>query len=118
MLNHTLSIHLVPRSAVLVIGFAFFALSMWAAPALAGPTAVAVQKVGSCPSGYSTSGDYCNPGASARYAVEKVGSCPSEYSTSGAYCLASSDNSRHAMAKTGSCPSGYSTSGAYCLSSH
>ncbi len=26
---------------------------------LASPTAVAVHKVGSCPSGYTTSGDYC-----------------------------------------------------------
>ena len=82
----------------------------------AGPAASAVPRVGSCPSGYSTSGDYCNPSSSARYAVPKVGSCPSGYSTSGNYCLASSDSSGHAVIKGGSCPSGYSTSGAYCLS--
>ena len=56
---------------------------------VAGPATVALPKVGSCPSGYSTSGDYCNPSSSARYAVVKVGSCPSGYSTSGDYCLSS-----------------------------
>jgi len=49
-------------------------------------------------------------------AVPKVGSCPSGYSTSGDYCLAISDSSKHALPKTGSCPSGHSTSGDYCLS--
>ena len=51
----------------------------------ASPKASPVQKVGSCPSGYSTSGAYCNPSSSARFAVIKTGSCPSGYSTSGAY---------------------------------
>jgi hypothetical protein len=72
---------------------------------------------GSCPSGYSQSGNYCNPSSSARYAVPKVGSCPSGYSQSGNYCLASGSNSRLAVPKVGSCPSGYSQSGDYCLSS-
>ena len=84
--------------------------------ATADPAAVPVPKVGSCPSGYSTSGSYCNPGSSARFAMPKVGSCPSGYSTSGDYCLAGS-GARHAIPKSGSCPSGYSTSGDYCLSS-
>ncbi len=83
---------------------------------LAQPAPVALPKTGSCPSGYSTSGNYCAPGSGARFAVPKVGSCPSGYSTSGDYCLAS-PGARHAMPKTGSCPSGYSTSGDYCLSS-
>ena len=78
--------------------------------------AVPLPKVGACPSGYSTSGNYCTPGSSARFAVQKTGACPSGYSTSGAYCLAGS-NARHAVPKAGSCPSGYSTSGDYCLSS-
>ena len=85
-------------------------------PALAAPPAEPVAKVGSCPSGYSTSGAYCRPGSSARYAVVKVGSCPSGYSTSGEYCLAGSGTTRLAVPKGGSCPSGFSTSGAYCLS--
>ncbi|MFN8773920.1 MAG: hypothetical protein ACK52M_11305 [bacterium] len=87
-----------------------------AADLLAQPAAVALPKTGSCPSGYSTSGNYCVPGSGARFALPKVGSCPSGYSTSGDYCLAS-QGARHAMPKTGSCPSGYSTSGDYCLSS-
>jgi hypothetical protein len=75
-------------------------------------------KQGSCPSGYSQSGNYCSPSSSsARFAVPKVGSCPSGYSQSGDYCLASGPNSRLAVPKVGSCPSGFSQSGDYCLSS-
>ena len=88
----------------------------WAGAAHAEPAAAPVPKVGACPSGYSTSGNYCAPGGSARFALAKVGACPSGYSTSGAYCLAGT-GARHAVPKTGSCPSGYSTSGEYCLSS-
>lgn len=76
--------------------------------------AQALPKNGSCPSGYSTSGNYCNPGSNARFAIQKTGSCPSGYSTSGNYCLAGS-NARYAIPKSGSCPSGHSTSGKYCL---
>jgi len=96
--------------SILAITFAATAV------AKADPAAVPVPKVGSCPSGYSTSGSYCNPGSSARFAMPKVGACPSGYSTSGDYCLAGA-NARHAIPKGGSCPSGYSTSGDYCLSS-
>ena len=91
-------------------------LALCSAGLFAQPAPVALPKTGSCPSGYSTSGNYCAPGSGARFAVPKVGSCPSGYSTSGDYCLAS-PGARHAMPKTGSCPSGYSTSGDYCLSS-
>ena len=84
-------------------------------PVLAGPKAQAVPKVGFCPSGYSTSGNYCKPSSNARYALVKVGFCPSGYSTSGDYCLANSSTGRHALPKDGFCPSGYSTSGDYCL---
>ncbi len=81
--------------------------------------AQAVPKVGTCPSGYHTSGSACVPNSQergARPALAKVGTCPSGYHTSGDYCLASNDRAKHAIPKTGSCPSGYHTSGAYCLS--
>ena len=80
------------------------------------PPAQPLPKQGSCPSGYSQSGNYCNPGSNARYAVLKEGSCPSGYSQSGNFCLAG-PNARLAVPKRGSCPSGYSQSGDYCLSS-
>ena len=79
-------------------------------------TAAPLLKQGSCPSGFSTSGNYCTPSSNARFAVAKVGSCPSGYSTSGNYCLASS-NAKYAVPKVGNCPSGYSSSGDYCLRS-
>jgi hypothetical protein len=92
------------------------AVSMLATSAVASPPAQPLPKQGSCPSGYSQSGSYCNPGSNARYALLKQGSCPSGYSQSGDYCLAGS-NARLAVPKQGSCPSGYSQSGNYCLSS-
>lgn len=82
-------------------------------------SAQAVPKVGTCPSGYHTSGAACVANSrrgGARPALAKIGTCPSGYHTSGSYCLASSDKAKHAIPKTGTCPSGYSTSGAYCLS--
>jgi len=79
--------------------------------------AQAVPKVGTCPSGYHTSGAACVPQLDAGPAPPRVGSCPSGYHTSGDYCLGSRE-ARHAIPKTGACPSGYFTSGAYCLSSH
>ncbi|MPR11785.1 hypothetical protein FS320_33035 [Microvirga tunisiensis] len=80
--------------------------------------AQALPKVGTCPSGYHTSGSACIPnsrGEAARPALPKVGSCPSGYHTSGDYCLGY-EGAQHAFPKTGACPSGYHTSGAYCLS--
>ncbi|PWL23641.1 MAG: hypothetical protein DCO99_00495 [Synechococcus sp. XM-24] len=73
-------------------------------------------KLGSCPSGYYSSGGYCQPGASARGAIEKNGSCPSGFYSSGNYCLSSASNQRQAIHKRGSsCPSGWFSSGKYCL---
>ncbi len=72
-------------------------------------------KVGSCPSGYATSGNYCVPGQQARLALEKRGTCPSGYATSGAYCLAG-HAARPAVPKRGAtCPAGWATSGDFCL---
>jgi hypothetical protein len=107
----TVNSNLVCRAAL-----AAALLASLASPSRAEPAAAPVPKVGACPSGYSTSGNYCTPGSSARFALPKVGACPSGYSTSGDYCLAGS-NARLALPKAGSCPSGYSTSGDYCLSS-
>jgi hypothetical protein len=73
-------------------------------------------KQGSCPSGYSSSGNYCNPSSSARFALPKIGGCPTGYSQSGGYCLAGKD-AHLAVPKSGSSPSGFSQSGDYCLSS-
>ena len=72
-------------------------------------------KEGNCPSGYTSSGNYCKPGNGARFALPKHGSCPSGYTTSGSYCLAG-NGARYAIPKAGNCPSGYITSGGYCLS--
>jgi hypothetical protein len=81
--------------------------------------AQAVPKVGTCPSGYHSSGGACIPNSherGARPALIKAGPCPSGYHSSGDYCLASSDGAKHAIPKNGPCPSGYHSSGAYCLS--
>ena len=86
-----------------------------AGAAFALPPATPIARNGSCPSGYSQSGNYCTPGSSARYAVARNGSCPSGYSQSGNYCVASSNSSKTAIPRNGSCPSGYSQSGNYCL---
>jgi len=78
--------------------------------------AQAVPKVGTCPSGYRSSGGACLPySKSPRPALPKIGTCPSGYHSSGDYCLGY-ENAKHAVPKTGSCPSGYHSSGAYCLS--
>lgn len=98
-----------------------------AAAALIGftPAALAQQpvqplpKVGGCPMGYTTSGDYCVPSKSGntRGAIEKLGnSCPMGFTSSGNYCLSSPSNTRQAMEKRGnSCPIGWFSSGRYCV---
>jgi hypothetical protein len=62
-------------------------------------SAVALPKVGSCPSGYLTSGAYCLAGNNAKHAIRKSGSCPSGYMTSGRYCLNGSNRQRINFAK-------------------
>jgi hypothetical protein len=80
------------------------------------PVTALVRQGGSCPSGYATSGDYCLPGAEARYALARTdGSCPTGYAPSGNFCLASSSSSRYAMPRYGTCPAGFASNGGYCL---
>lgn len=74
-----------------------------------------IAKLGSCPTGYLTSGDYCVPRTDARPAIEKQGPCPPGYLSSGSYCLAR-EQARPVIPKVGSsCPTGWSTSGRYCV---
>jgi hypothetical protein len=75
---------------------------------------VAVPKVGSCPSGYSGSGNDCVPRSGAGYAMFKEGSCPSGYTGSGQYCVGR-PGVGEAVPKNGSCPSGYTSSGNDCV---
>jgi hypothetical protein len=81
----------------------------------AAPPAAPLPRDGSCPSGYYSSGNYCVPSTSARFALVRRGSCPSGYYSSGNYCVASSDDSHLAILRAGSCPSGYYSSGDYCV---
>ena len=45
--------------------------------------------------------------AMAQAPVQKVGSCPSGYHQSSNYCIPSSSSAAPALPKVGSCPSGY-----------
>jgi hypothetical protein len=102
------------RSVLTSVTYVSTAILLLADPAYA----QAVPKVGTCPSGYHTSGSACVPNSqerAVRPALPKVGSCPSGYHTSGDYCLGY-EGARHAIPKNGACPSGYHSSGAYCLS--
>jgi hypothetical protein len=46
-----------------------------------------IEKIGECPSGWSTSGKYCVPGKYAKYVIEKKGECPVGFTTAGKYCV-------------------------------
>ena len=48
--------------------------------------------------------------------LQRIGSFPSGYNASGNYCLATSDKTKLAIPRTGSCPSGYYASNEYCVS--
>lgn len=95
-----------------------FLLCLCASAIADSPMAQPVLRDGSCPSGYSSSGNYCTPNSGARFALPRAGgSCPSGYFSSGNYCVASSSSSKHAMPRVGSCPSGYFSSGNFCVAS-
>ena len=54
------------------------------------PAAQALVRDGSCPSGFSSSGNYCVPGSGARFALARNGgSCPSGYFSSSDFCVSS-----------------------------
>lgn len=77
-----------------------------------------IAKLGSCPTGYLTSGAYCVPRTDARPAIEKQGPCPTGYLSSGSYCLAR-EQAPPVIPKVGSsCPTGWLTSGGYCVRRH
>jgi hypothetical protein len=94
---------------------------------LLAPAAMAQQpvqplpKVGGCPLGYYSSGNYCVPSMSGntRGALVKTGnSCPLGFYSSGNYCVSSPSNNREAIQKQGNtCPLGWFSSGSYCVKS-
>jgi hypothetical protein len=96
------------------------ALLLFSLPALAQQPVRPLPKVGGCPLGYYSSGNYCVPSKSGntRGAIEKVSgsSCPLGFYSSGNYCLSSPNSTREAIQKTGSaCPLGWFSSASYCV---
>lgn len=80
------------------------------------PEPTPLPKKGSCPSSYSSQGNFCVPSSGAKFAIVRLGSCPSGYGSEGNYCVASW-SARLAIPKQGgSCPSSYSSEGNYCVS--
>jgi len=47
--------------------------------------------------------------------IPKVGSCPVGYRTSGNYCIPLETTDKEVIIKLESCPPGYRTSGNYCI---
>ena len=95
--------------------FALIGLTLASGIANATPTPQPLIRGSSCPSGYYSSGAYCVPSTTARFAIERIGSCPSGYYSSASYCVASSNDSKLAIPRINSCPSGYYSSGNYCV---
>jgi hypothetical protein len=58
----------------------------------------------------------CVPNANAKPAIPKNGTCPTGWSTQGNYCVANTANPKTVIPKNGTCPTGYSTQGNYCVS--
>ena len=94
----------------------FLIVALCVAPICEAWAQTALPKVGTCPSGFYTSGKYCIPiKDDAHPAMQRAGQCPSGYYTSGKYCVATRKDAPPAVQKNGTCPSGYYTSGSYCL---
>lgn len=76
----------------------------------------ALPKIGTCPSGFLSSGKYCVPiKDDTKPTMPRSGQCPTGYYSSGKYCVASRNNALPAVPKNGKCPSGYYSSGSYCV---
>lgn len=84
-------------------------------PANAAPPPQPLPREGSCPSGYYTSGEYCVPTSSAKFAIKRNGSCPAGYFASSNYCVAATESAKAVIPRAGSCPSGWYSSGNYCV---
>lgn len=88
------------------------ALCVGTAPvAMAQESSSVVDKDGSCPKGFKSSGSTCK--SSSHVAIVKIGSCPTGFNSSGNYCVG--DKGDYAEVKRGSCASGTRTSGKYCV---
>jgi hypothetical protein len=57
----------------------------------------------------------CVPNGNAKPVIAKNGTCPSGWSSVGNYCIANSANPKNVIQKSGTCPPGYSTQGNYCV---
>lgn len=91
-----------------------FALAIGTAPAmvLAQSSSSEVERDGSCPSGFKSSGSACKS-SSGKVAIVKLGSCPTGFKASAKYCVG--DRGDYAEVRSGSCPSGLKASGKYCV---
>jgi hypothetical protein len=49
--------------------------------------------------------------------IPKVGNCPTGYRSSGNYCISNSKTFTDAFVKSGQCPTGYYQSSKYCVRS-
>ena len=93
---------------------ALLAATAWASCKPAPPPST-VAKVGSCPNGYTSDGNYCRPHSnSSMFVILKDGSCPNGYTSDGSYCRAHSKDSCLVIPKSGSCPNGFTSDGNYC----
>jgi len=78
--------------AALLVSAAAIAAGAMGPAAMAQQPVRPLQKLGSCPLGYYSSGDYCVPssGGNSRGAIEKVGGdCSLGFYSSGDYCVSS-----------------------------
>ena len=71
-----------------------------------------VERDGSCPSGFKSSGSSCKS-SSGKVAITKLGSCPKGFSASANFCVG--DKGDYAEVRSGSCPTGLKASGNYCV---